>query len=93
MSANRPLLELLEKFASERNATAAQVALAWMLNKYDFLAPIPGMRKEERVRENLGSAEITLSAEELAALENELANITIYGNRTDEDIMKLKYMT
>ena len=92
VSANQPLLDLLQKFANEKNAASAQIALAWMLHKYDFLVPIPGMRKEERVRENLGSADVELTSEELAALEKALSEIEIHGNRTDEDIAKLRYM-
>lgn len=63
-----------------------------MLHKKDFIVPIPGMRKESRVRENLSSADVMLTEPEFAALEAALAQITIYGNRTDEDIMKLKDM-
>ena len=60
-----------------------------MLKKKDFIVPIPGMRKEERVRENLGAADIELTDEEFDALEKALDNIPIHGNRTDEDIAKL----
>lgn len=83
---------MLQKFANEKNASSAQIALAWLLHKFDFLVPIPGMRKEERVRENLGSADVNLTAEELAAIEKALSEIEIHGNRTDEDIAKLRYM-
>ncbi len=86
VSANQPLLDMLQKFANEKNATSAQIALAWLLHKNDFIVPIPGMRKEERVRENLGSAEVELTAAELAAIEKALSEIEIHGNRTDEDI-------
>ncbi|MDE7194275.1 MAG: aldo/keto reductase [Oscillospiraceae bacterium] len=92
VSANQPLLELLLKFANEKNATSAQIALAWMLHKNDFIVPIPGMRKEDRVRENLGSAGVKLTAEEFSSLEKSLSEIEIYGNRTDEDIAKLHDM-
>ena len=60
-----------------------------MLHKNDFVVPIPGMRKDERVVENLGAADITLTEEEFNNIETELNKITIYGNRTDEDIHKL----
>ena len=63
-----------------------------MLHKYDHIVPIPGMRREERVRENLGPADVELTAEELAELEKALSEIEIHGNRTDEDIAKLRYM-
>lgn len=89
VEANQPLLDLLHKFAKAKSCTPAQVSLAWMLKKEDFIVPIPGMRKEERVRENLGAADINLTDAEFAAIEKELAKITIHGNRTDEDIAKL----
>lgn len=92
VSANQPLLDMLQEFADRKNATKAQIALAWMLHKNDHIVPIPGMRKEERVRENLNSADVNLSTEELAAIEKPLSEIEIHGNRTDEDIAKLRYM-
>lgn len=89
VEANQPLLDLLHEFAKAKSCTPAQISLAWMLKKEDFIVPIPGMRKEERVRENLGAADINLTDGEFAAIEKELAKITIHGNRTDEDIAKL----
>jgi aryl-alcohol dehydrogenase-like predicted oxidoreductase len=88
--ANQPLLDLLSAFAHEKGATPAQVSLAWMLHKQDFIVPIPGSRKLERIEENLGAADIDLTGEEFARIESELAKITIYGNRTDQDIAKLR---
>lgn len=89
VSANQPLLDLLHKTAKQICATPAQISLAWMLNKFPHVIPIPGMRKESRIRENLGAGAIELSAEALKALDSELGKITIHGNRTDEDIMKM----
>lgn len=89
MEANQPLLDLLRLFAQEKNVTSAQISLAWMLHKYDFLVPIPGSRKIERIIENLGAADVVLTKEEFAKIEAELSKIEIYGNRTDEDIAKL----
>ena len=60
-----------------------------MLAEWDFVVPIPGMRKEERVVENLGAADVTLTAEEYGALNAELANIKIYGDRDGKDIKKM----
>lgn len=60
-----------------------------MLKKADNIVPIPGMRKEERIRENLGAVDVELSRSEFEALEEALSHITIHGNRTDEDIAKL----
>ena len=92
MEANQPLLVLLERFAEQKHATSAQISLAWMLHKYSFVVPIPGMRKEQRLKENFGAAEIILSDKEFSDIEQALSAITIHGNRTDEDIAKLKNM-
>lgn len=89
MVANQPLLDLLHLFAQEKNATPAQISLAWMLHKYKFLVPIPGSRKPERIAENLHAADLELTPEEFNRIETELANIEIHGNRTDEDIARL----
>lgn len=86
---NQPLLDLLHSVAEKKGVTTAQISLAWMLHKYPHVVPIPGMRKDERVIENLGAADIELSTEEFNNIESELNKIKIYGNRTDEDIKKL----
>ena len=86
---NQPLLDLLYKVADKKGITPAQISLAWMLHKYPHVVPIPGMRKSERVIENLGAADVELTNEEFKNIEEELDKITIYGNRTDEDIHKL----
>ncbi len=86
---NQPLLDLLNEVANKKRITPAQISLAWMLHKYSHVVPIPGMRKDERVVENLGAADVILTDEEFYNIENELNKITIYGNRTDEDIHKL----
>lgn len=91
MDANQPLLDLLRRFAEAKQATP-QISLAWMLHKWDFLVPIPGMRKAERIKENFGAADIVLTDSEFEALEQALAQVRIYGNRTDEDIARLKDM-
>lgn len=93
MEANQPLLLMLQKFAEQKHATPAQISLAWMLHKYSFVVPIPGMRKEERLKENFGAAEIALTEKEFDEIEKALSNITIHGNRTDEDIAKLRNET
>ncbi|MDO4557797.1 MAG: aldo/keto reductase [Planctomycetia bacterium] len=87
--ANQPLLDLLYTFATFRGVTPAQISLAWILRKKNFIVPIPGMRKEERILENLGAAGVTLTDEEFRQLEIELSKIPIHGNRTDKDIQKL----
>ncbi|MCB6414754.1 aldo/keto reductase [Faecalimonas umbilicata] len=79
---NRELLELLQNTAKEKNATSAQISLAWMLCKKPYLVPIPGTRRPERLTENLGAADVALSAEEVAALDGALDRIPmseVYG--------------
>src|SRR6516225_1938793 len=90
VKANQPLVELLQRLAEENGATPAQISLAWMLAKWPIVTPIPGSRKAERIDENLGAADVDLTPAELARIEEQLAKITIHGNRTDEDIAKLR---
>jgi len=61
-----------------------------MLNKQHFIVPIPGSRQLDRIEENLGAADVDLTDEQFARIESELARITIHGNRTDEDIARLR---
>ncbi|MCD8820681.1 aldehyde oxidase [Staphylococcus gallinarum] len=89
---NQPLIDLIQKYADEQQATPAQISLAWMMYKEPFIVPIPGMRKENRVDENLGAADVKLTDEAYLALEHELSKIQVYGNRTDKDIAKLQDM-
>ena len=86
--ANQPLLDMLEDFSKKKNCTKAQLALAWMLKKSPVVIPIPGMRSDERIEENLASVNVELTDEEYQKLEDELAKITIHGNRTDKDIIE-----
>ena len=88
--ANQPLLDLLKKYAEQKNATPAQISLAWMLHKHDFIVPIPGSRKVERIKENLGASDVELTSDEYSQIELELSKIEIHGNRTDEDIARLR---
>ena len=89
MEANAPLLDLINKYAHERGCTSAQIALAWAMHYGDFIVPIPGMRKSERIKENLGAADVTLTDEQYATLTAELDRLTIHGTRDGRDIVKL----
>lgn len=90
ITANQPILDLINQFAVTKNATPAQISLAWMLHKKDFIVPIPGSRKPDRIRENFGAADVELTDAEYAQIEAELGKIEIHGDRTDEDIAKLR---
>lgn len=69
---NAALLKLLYDMAAEKNATPAQISMAWMLCKKPWIVPIPGTRKDERMAENAGAAMIKLSSDEVNALDNAL---------------------
>lgn len=74
---NHDLLTLLQKLAEQNNATPAQISLAWMLCKKPYLVPIPGTRRLSRLLENAGAADVTLSAEEVAAIDKALDGMAI----------------
>lgn len=69
---NRALLTLLAQLATEKNATPAQISMAWMLGKKPYIVPIPGTRKAERLRENAGAADVELSAAEVRSIDKAL---------------------
>ncbi len=89
MEANQPLLDLVHRYADRKGCTAAQISLAWVLKGGDFIVPIPGMRSESRITENLGAADIELTDEEYAALTAALDKIEIHDDRDGKDITKL----
>ena len=88
VAANQPLLDMLKKFAEKKGATMAQISLAWMLKKSPVIIPIPGMRSDQRIEENLSSVNVELTDQEYEEIEKELSKITIHGNRTDKDIIE-----
>ena len=84
MEDNRPVLKCVRDLSQKKNATPAQISLAWMLAKKPWIVPIPGTRKAERLTENFGAAKISLTAEELANLDtvlNSLKPAAVYGVR------------
>lgn len=81
ISANQPIIDLLAKFAQEKNATSAQISLAWMLHKYPNVVPIPGSKNKDRILENLGAWNVELTDEEFKALESALDACEVHGHR------------
>jgi aryl-alcohol dehydrogenase-like predicted oxidoreductase len=79
--ANQALVDLLSKFAQQKKATPAQLALAWLLAKKPWIVPIPGTTKQQRLEENLGAANVDLTAEDLRAIESASSNIKVEGAR------------
>lgn len=72
---NQKLLELLHTIAENKNATPAQISMAWMLCKKPWIVPIPGTRKLDRMQENMAAADVRLSAEEVRVLDDALGRM------------------
>lgn len=81
IEANQPVIDLLNQYAALKNATNAQVSMAWMLHKYPNVVPIPGSKNKERIIENLEASNVTLTDEEFQTLEQALNSIKVYGHR------------
>jgi aryl-alcohol dehydrogenase-like predicted oxidoreductase len=81
MRANKVVIELLDRIAKEKDATPAQVSLAWLLAQKPWIVPIPGSRKLERLDENNGAVNVTLSAIDLINIREAMSKITVMGDR------------
>lgn len=81
LQANQPILDLLNGYAQKKNATPAQISLSWMLHKYPNVVPIPGSKNQQRILENLGAWDVSLSEEEFRLLEAALDQIPVHGHR------------
>lgn len=79
--ANQALVDLVIEIAGKKNATPAQIALAWLMAQKPFIVPIPGTSKLERLQENMGSTDVMLSPEELEDMAQALSTIEISGER------------
>ena len=77
--ANQELLTYIENLAKEKQATPAQISLAWMVCKKPYIVPIPGSRKVERLQENAGAADIDLTVEEVATIDERVNNMEMSG--------------
>lgn len=87
--ANLALVEVVKTVAARKNATAAQVALAWLLAQKPWIVPIPGTTRLHRLEENLGSADLELTADDLTEINHAVAKIEIQGERLPETAMKM----
>jgi aryl-alcohol dehydrogenase-like predicted oxidoreductase len=79
--ANQTLVALLGEIAAGKNATPAQIALAWLLAQKPWIVPIPGTTKLHRLQENMGAADIVLTPDDLGAIAGALAKVTVQGDR------------
>lgn len=88
LKANQGLLDLLNKFAKQKNSTSAQLALAWILAQKSFIVPIPGTTKLHRLEENIGGANVVLTTNELSEIHLTLEKIKVSGERYPEELEK-----
>jgi len=88
LDANQVLVRLVQNIAQDKRATAAQIALAWVMVQKPWIVPIPGTTKMERLKENVGAAEIELSDAELEDLDMALSKIEVSGDRYPAELAK-----
>ncbi len=89
MRANLAVVDLLSNIARRKNATPAQIALAWLLAQKPWIVPIPGTRKLGRLDENIGAAEVELTTDDLREINGAFSKIAVQGARLSEEHMKL----
>jgi aryl-alcohol dehydrogenase-like predicted oxidoreductase len=86
---NLAFVEWLTKFAEQKHATPAQIALAWLLAQKPWIVPIPGTTKLSRLEENIGAAAILLAADDLREIENAVSKIAVHGARYPEELQRM----
>lgn len=87
--ANQAVVDLLVRFAEQKKATPAQIALAWILAQKPWMVPIPGTTKLHRLEENIGAAAVELTADDLRQIDNATSKIPVQGARYPENLQKL----
>ena len=87
--ANQAVVDLIGRFAQQKKATPAQVALAWLLAQKPWIVPIPGTTKLHRLEENIGAAAVELTSEDLRQLDSATSKIAVQGARYPEELQKL----
>jgi len=89
--ANRALVDVIAAFAARKNATAAQMALAWLLAQKPWIVPIPGTTKLARVEENIGATAVELTADELREITDATAAVPVQGDRYPQEVERMSY--
>jgi aryl-alcohol dehydrogenase-like predicted oxidoreductase len=87
--ANQALVDLLGEIAKQKNATPAQIALAWLLAQKPWIVPIPGTTKLHRLEENIGAVDIELTPDDLGDIDRAASKITVHGDRYPEHMEKM----
>lgn len=88
-AANQVLVDLITQVAEQKQATPAQIALAWLLAQKPWIVPIPGTTKLHRLRENIGAVAVELTPDDLRAIESAASGITVQGARLPEAVLKM----
>lgn len=88
-SANQAVVDLIDRFAKQNNATPAQIALAWILAQKPWMVPIPGTTKLHRLEENLGAVKVELTIDDLRLLDETTSKINVQGARYPEHLQKM----
>jgi len=89
LTANRPFVDVLKRFAEKKNATPAQIALAWLLAQKPWIVPIPGTRNMDHLHENLGATNVQLTPADLRDIETAVSGITVHGGRMNQEQMRV----
>ena len=89
LAANMPVVDLMRRFAAKKDATPAQIALAWLLAHKPFIVPIPGTRNIDHLTENLGALNVALTPADLQEIDSDFSKITVHGERMDEANMRI----
>ena len=91
MKANQALVDVIAAVAKQKQATSAQIALAWLLAQKPWIVPIPGTTKLERVEENIGATDVELTPDDLVQINASAARIAVRGERYPEELERLTY--
>jgi len=89
LAANRPIVDWLKQFAKKKNATAAQIALAWLMAQKPWIVPIPGTRNIDHLNENLGAINVQLTPADLREIDTAFTKIKVHGGRMNEEQMRI----
>lgn len=86
---NQAIVDVIRKFAAQKNVTAAQIAIAWLLAQKPWIVPIPGTTKLHRLKENIDALAIELTPEELSEISGASADVTVHGQRYPTEVDKM----
>jgi aryl-alcohol dehydrogenase-like predicted oxidoreductase len=89
LAANQPVVDVVKRFANEKNAAPSQIALAWLLAQKPWIVPIPGTRNLDHLDENLGAITVQLTPSDLREIDAAISRIEVHGGRMNEEQMKV----